>query len=69
MVQVISVQDQLAERFLFDRPRGVNLEHKTILSFGGGGKSCGNIPIRRIRLRRYYSSSDVLRRILLAARR
>jgi NAD(P)-dependent dehydrogenase (short-subunit alcohol dehydrogenase family) len=55
MMQVISVEDLQAERFLFDWPRGVNLEHKTILSFGGGGNlaetfqyaaaACGAIPV------------------------
>jgi len=54
-MQVISVQDLQAERFLFDWPRGVNLEHKTILSFGGGGNlsetfqyaaaACGAVPL------------------------
>src|SRR5271157_4290594 len=54
-MQVISVQDSQTERFSFDWPQGVNLDHKTIVSFGGGGNlaetfqyaaaACGAVPL------------------------
>ena len=54
-MQVMTVQDPQTDRFSFDWPQGVNLDRKTILSFGGGGNlaetfqyaaaACGAIPL------------------------
>ena len=54
-MQVMSVQSPQAGRNSFDWPRGVNLDRKVILSFGGGGNlaetfqyaavACGAVPL------------------------
>ena len=54
-MQVIAVQDPQIRKFSFDWPRGVNLDHKVILSFGGAGNlaetfhyaaaACGAVPL------------------------